>query len=167
MMIQLRNLFLTIVLLGLLVACGGSLQNSVELEPAAPPTADSPDTDTEKGIDLAQPVIRYERSGGMMGTRQAWELYADGTLYAVHSDREWQGDPAAVDDLLTTAETAQFHTLDDSYMPADECCDRFTYTITVVSGDTHTVTTMDDAGAPDDLTQLIDAIEQFIRETTT
>lgn len=128
--------------------------------------------DLDKEVLAPEPVIVYERSGGMMGALQAFEVYADGTLYAAHSDTEWEGDSdsdsAEVDDLISLIDEADFADMDESYLPDDTCCDRFTYTITVTNedGDSHTVTTIDDSDAPDALWEIIDALEQFIRETT-
>lgn len=169
MMAKTRILFLTIGLLAVLAACGGNLaldnvENEVDLEPEAGETAVVEGDDGEKGVDAAAPVIVYERSGGITGAVQTWEIYADGTVVAVHSDEEWQGDATGVATLLAMAASFQFGTLEAAYLPADTCCDRITYTLTITSdGESHTVSTMDEAGAPDELLALITVVEAFIR----
>ena len=56
-----------------------------------------------------------------------------------------------------------FADLDDRYAPDDECCDRFTYTITAeVDGETLTSETLDGVDAPDVLDDAITILVAYI-----
>ena len=61
-------------------------------------------------------------------------------------------------------EAADFFNLDSEYLPEDQCCDRFVYVITITQGaDTHTVTTIDAAEAPEGLFDVIGVFLDLVR----
>ena len=98
---------------------------------------------------------------GIAGLIETWTIYADGRV--THSDgREWLIADTQTEELERTLETADFFSLNGNYLPADPCCDRFTYTITVQrDGEVHRVVTMD--GVED----LPPALEQAMQEIDT
>jgi hypothetical protein len=103
------------------------------------------------------------RSGGFAGFDQTWVLGSDGTVLG----------PDGYTALLTAADRAQveaavdaagFFDLDPEYLPADPCCDRFTYEVTLTRGTaTHTVVTMDGAEAPEGLFALITVLLEVVQ----
>ena len=110
--------------------------------------------------------IIYHRSGGLAGTDDTWKISLDGTV--AH-----QGQTAGTTEQLTVAQMAElaaairaanFMSLEDSYVPQNTCCDRYTYEITVtVGGQSKTVTTIDASPtAPAELTQLIDTLNRLL-----
>ena len=113
--------------------------------------------------------IIYHRSGGIAGTDDTWKITLDGTV--AH-----QGQTAGTPEQLTTAQmveltsairAANFMALEDSYVPQDTCCDRYTYEITVTVGSqSKTVSTIDASPtAPAELTQMIDTLNRLLIPT--
>ncbi len=102
-------------------------------------------------------------SGGIEGRQETWVLEADGTVLGPDG---YTGTVSAADrDRLAAAvEAADFFTLDAEYLPEDQCCDRFTYVITIAhGGHTHTVTTIDAAEAPEGLFDVIGVFLDVVR----
>lgn len=138
-----------------------------------PPTAKTPtpvaSKDTDKGrATIGDAVIIYQRSGGFAGVHEQWTVYPDGRITA-SDGREWQVAPERVEQLLADIETSDFFEMSGRYMPLNTCCDRFTYEITVRSGDrVHTVTTMDAApNTPAELWRVIDEISRLVTDSET
>ncbi len=113
--------------------------------------------------------IIYHRSGGVAGTDDTWKISLDGTV--AH-----QGQTAGTPEQLATAQMAEltaalraanFMSLEDTYVPQNTCCDRYTYEITVTLGSqSKTVTTIDASPtAPAELTQLIDTLNRLLIPT--
>lgn len=95
------------------------------------------------------------RSGGFAGLDETWRLESDGTVLGPDG-YVGSADPDAVAALIAAADAAGFFQLEDEYLPADQCCDRFLYELTLSRGDdTHTVITLDGADAPESLFRLI------------
>src|SRR5690242_20662895 len=67
--------------------------------PAVTSTPGSAELDTTPAGSSSPPVIKFERGGGLDGSFQAWEVYADGTLRLADSP-----DGAAVEAGQVTAE---------------------------------------------------------------
>ena len=66
-----------------------------------------------------------------------------------------------------TAE-AGFSDLQDSYIPESDCCDQYTYTITIKIGEQEkTVQTSDGSDHPEQLTAVLVAIEDLISAAET
>ncbi len=121
---------------------------------AATPTP-TPTTTTPTGMV----VVRLQQSGGIAGLNDDWAIYDDG-LITLNGSENQRVAPEKVAALQQQLVDLGFNDLDASYLPADPCCDRFTYVITLHIGDqTHTVTTIDETpDAPPALWQSLQAI---------
>jgi hypothetical protein len=172
-----RTLRFVVGVLFLLAACGPAigLPQKGQGEPRA---AVSP-TDTRSPADGGGPaghgrgegvVLVYERSGGLAGITQVFEVHADGRVILT-SDHETDGmtakvDPESVKALVLAIERAGFFDLQESYLPEDLCCDRMTHRIVVYrDGQAKSVTTIDGyEGTPDALNQILEALGRFLQE---
>lgn len=110
-------------------------------------------------------IIIYSRSGGFAGLQQEWTIYPDGRIDMPDGTQK-QVDASQVQTLLDTIQTANFFEMSESYIPLDNCCDRFTYSITVqIDGQSKIVTTIDDAPKqPEQLTTILDAINSLLND---
>ncbi len=126
---------------------------------AAKPESIAPDT--------AEPAIIYERTGGYAGLTDHWEIFADGRI-TNSNGREWAVDSTDVTQLHNEITALGFFSLESRYIPKNECCDRFTYSITVTSStQTFTITALEQAkAAPDSLWTTLDLVQTFIAENT-
>lgn len=110
-------------------------------------------------------VIRYRRSGGIAGIDEQWIIYDDGSMegWDLNTGKSVWGSVKAqtVADLLELIENEGFFSLEESYMPQTICCDRLTYTITVLTPHRRTVTVMDGAESPGELWQIIRALNNI------
>jgi hypothetical protein len=105
-------------------------------------------------------------TGGIAGLDETWTLAADGTVTGPNGESGTISD-ADLAALRAAIEAADFFALDPSYLPADTCCDRFTYEVTLSEGSrTNTVTTIDAAEAPQALFTLIDLFRTSLRAAT-
>jgi hypothetical protein len=131
---------------------------------AEPPTLEPEDTDKGRAV-MGDAVIIYQRSGGFAGVHERWTVYPDGRIVTADG-REWQVTPEQVEQLLTEIEAMSFFEMEGRYMPLNTCCDRFTYEVTVRSGDkVNTVTTIDAApDAPPELWGIIEEITRLVSE---
>lgn len=100
-------------------------------------------------------TVRLEVSGGIAGIDETIILHQDGRLIAPDGTSS-QPPPDQVRRVFELLRDG-FFDFASKYLPADICCDRFTYRVTAaVDGRQHTVVTMDGTpGAPDQLMQLI------------
>ncbi len=102
-------------------------------------------------------------SGGLEGRDETWVIAPDGTVLGPDG---YLGQLRATDmERLDAAVTAAgFFDLDDDYLPDDLCCDRFIYEVTITrGGQTHLVTTIDAADAPESLFALIATFLDLVR----
>ena len=112
-------------------------------------------------------LIRYHRSGGIAGSDETWSIYADGRVE--HSGRgtghSAQLGADQVTTLIAAMRAADAAALKESYVPSNQCCDRFLYEITLVlDGQTQTVRTLDAAPEePPALTALLSAINAALK----
>ena len=108
----------------------------------------------------------YHRTGGLIGVNDTWTVTADGTV-------SYQGQLSSTPQLLDMAQMAEltaavraanFMSLEDSYVPENDCCDRYTHEITVsLAGQTKTVRTVDSSPTePVGLTQLIQTLNRLL-----
>ncbi len=115
--------------------------------------------------------VTYHRSGGLAGTDDTWIISAGGNV-------SHQGQAAGAPEQLTAAQMAEltaaiqaanFMSLEDSYVPQNTCCDRYTYEITVTIGDlSKTVQTIDATPtAPAELTQLVNTLDRLVSTPST
>jgi hypothetical protein len=113
-------------------------------------------------------VIVYKRSGGIAGTHGVWLIYADGRLEVSSRPEEttqMQLPSGAVEHALQRIAEAGFFDLKGNYVPLDQCCDRFTYELTVnYEGRVNTVTTMDGAEQPTALVEALAVVNDLIQE---
>lgn len=119
---------------------------------AAPPTP-------TPAAPVGAVVVRLQQSGGIAGINDDWAIYDDG-LITLNGSENQRVAPEKVAALQQQLLDLGFNELEASYLPADPCCDRFTYVITLHTGDqTHTVTTIDETpDAPPALWQSLQAI---------
>jgi len=135
----------------------------------------SPDMDATKLSEKNQTefpvgegaVLVYKRSGGLAGLEEAFTIYEDGRLTS-NNEREWQADAQEVEELLEEIEELGFFEMDGTYIPKDQCCDRFSYELSVLDGEeVFTVRTIDAApGAPNELWFVLDKVQQFVNGQT-
>lgn len=182
-----RRLFLCVLfsIMFTVAGCGGVAEPQptettqapqAQRTPVATETAEPAPTETTEGgaepdakssTVLGDAVIVYERSGGVAGETNTWKIYADGRVVDGEGN-EWQVAPAQVEQLLADLETMGFFELDESYVPLDTCCDRFTYTLVVgTDGGAHRVTTIDDSDAPEAVWNALDSVSTFIQDAQT
>ncbi len=127
----------------------------------------TPGKGSEEGKGL---LLVYERSGGIAGVQQVYEIYADGRIVA-KDDRQganttMQVDAESVKELVMAIERAGFFELKGSYLPLNKCCDRMTHRITIYrNGEAKTVTTMDGVeNPPETLVQVQAALAAFLQK---
>lgn len=109
-------------------------------------------------------MISYERSGGIVGIMQTYEIYADGYIVIRDGDTEIETrvPPSDVQTALTRIEELGFFDLPVPSGPVNASADRIVHTITVKRDGKHmTVRTVD--GATDELAGMREAIEMLNR----
>lgn len=110
-------------------------------------------------------AIVLERSGGFAGRIEAWAFYGDGRITTLDGQEVARVEPEVIEQLVARAEQADFWNMDAQYLPADPCCDRFTYALTMRHDErSHTVTTIEEAPAPDALWELIQQLNMLLVE---
>lgn len=139
----------------------------------APPTSPSmPGSSVPDPGELPQDmppdaVLVYHRSGGIAGIDEVWTINSDGRIT---KDRggEWQAPAEQVTALLQAIDELGFFNMQASYMPADTCCDRFSYELAVRNeGQERQVITMDGApGTPEAFWQILTEVQRFLDEFT-
>ena len=185
-----KKLYVLLLVLLLGTACGPAFTAEVEMtatdvpEPNIPPdtitavpepdmtatavpepemTATAvPEPDTPH--NTSDTIIIYGRSGGFAGLQQEWTIHANGQIVLPDGSQK-EIDVAQAQVLFDTVKTANFQSLNEAYMPKDICCDLFTYTVTVQTGnETQTITTMDEApNVPAELTAVLQTINELIQ----
>ena len=116
-----------------------------------------------KPLPSTDALIVLQRSGGLAGTQEEWKIYPDGHIVD-NAGKETQVSPELVAALLAQVDSLGFFDLDESYVPRNTCCDRFTYVLTVQSdGKAHTVTALEaEPSAPQAFWDAIQAVDQLI-----
>ncbi|MCC7353450.1 MAG: hypothetical protein IT330_06800 [Anaerolineae bacterium] len=160
----------------LLVACGPATsppptdEGISRLTPTPAPGEEA--TPGKGGEESKGLLLVYERSGGIAGVQQVYEIHADGRV-VTKDDRQAasttiQMDAASVKDLVMAIERAGFFDLKETYLPINKCCDRMTYRITVYrNGVGKSVTTMDGVeNLPESLVQVQTALAAFLQKAT-
>lgn len=118
-------------------------------------------------IGLARHIwLEYERSGGFAGFQDRLTIYADGQAVLNRKGVEtiFHLTPEEMAQIQGELTSADFTSLNETYLPADPCCDRFTYIIrfyAATSGKPHTVTTMDGT-IPPQLTPVLQALNNLV-----
>lgn len=137
----------TLLVLLLLAACG-----------SADSGGSSPTTTAMSSLSGSLRV-----SGGIAGVDDTWVLEADGTVLGPRgaTGRITLDGLARLEAAVAAAD---FFALDAEYLPGDQCCDRFTYVLTLADGlRTNSVTTIDAAAAPAALFALIDVFREVVQ----
>lgn len=125
--------------MGWLVACGGA--------PVATPVPQPP---------KSQPVVEFGQSGGIAGIQENWTIYDDGRILQ-DGQLVVEIDPEEVAALQQELVDLGLKEVAGDYVPADNCCDRFLYTINVYEGQNfYEITALD--GTPDTPEQIWEAI---------
>jgi hypothetical protein len=112
-------------------------------------------------------ILQYQRIGGIGGFDETWVIEGNGrvthTGRGAGADRQLTPDQMA--QLLRAIRTAEMTSLDESYIPQNTCCDRFTHVLTMtLDGQTKTVRTLD--GTPDEpavLTDLLTTLTNLLK----
>ncbi len=135
------------------------------LSPISPLASASPLGMPESSSGL---LLSLERDGGLAGAHDVWHIYADGRVEATSKGKgtvQAQLPDTDVKSVMQSITSAGLMQLDDDYTPANRCCDRFTYKLTVVDGGTSkTITTMDGAQQPTALSNALDAVNNLIQQ---
>ncbi len=112
-------------------------------EPTPTSALTKPDSPATPTAETAEEIIIFARSGGYAGLNEEWTIYSDGRVIN-QTGAVWQTTPQAVTQLQTDIINSGFLELEENYLPKDPCCDRFTYTLTlIVAGETYQTTTID------------------------
>lgn len=107
-------------------------------------------------------VIIYEREGGIAGISQEWVIHLDGTIDAP-GDQKLTVPPEDVQEIVEAGAESDISSLTSESSTPDACCDQFTYTITMVSGDKEwQLMTTDTAEQPEEVSELFIMIEALI-----
>ena len=135
------------------------------------PLASSPLPTAEWSMSGNGAMMIFERSGGIAGIQETWHFYGDGRVVREErrkGTREHVSLSAdAVNDAVRRIVEGGFMGLAEEYMPANPCCDRFTYRLTVVyEGTAKTVTTMDGAEQPPALAGALGIVNDLLQEVT-
>jgi hypothetical protein len=137
----------TVWLLLLVVACGEAPPADQVAAPAAEDPAPALQTENVDSIIETEgtPLIVLQRTGGFAGLEDEWWFYANGRIVNHRDNQAQQVEAGEVIALHQDMLNGGFFNLAPEYMPADTCCDRFTYAVTLIEGENrHTVTTMDE-----------------------
>jgi hypothetical protein len=158
--------YLVLVVLTLLLAACTS-----GAEPFTSPLAStSPLSPVATPNTLGALVITYERDGGIAGFHDVWRIYADGGVEAVSGNKPAAQMRLPADTIATAVRQiadSGFFALADAYMPADTCCDRYTYKLTVFDGGVaKTVITMDGAEQPSALADALTTVGKLIQQAS-
>jgi hypothetical protein len=101
-------------------------------ESAGDPAADIP------GPELKGAVVFFERSGGLAGELLTVRIYPDGTVERAMGEPAPDMpvataviDQATLEGLMAGLEEAGYFDLERTYLPADLCCDRYLYLVSV------------------------------------
>ena len=152
----------------------------VELEPVSTPDPEgverqaegqakpqlpvSNEEDNKLPADLpAGLLIAYHLSGGLAGVDETWMIFADGRI-TNPGQLAGQVEPEAAAGLAAAIQALGFFEMQSSYLPANTCCDRFSYEITLImDGRAHRVSALEaEPGAPEAFWQAVRLIKDFL-----
>lgn len=144
------SLFLLLLPIGF---SGCSVETAHAPETQVEPTSTAVPTSTT----APNTAVVFKRSGGLAGLNEQWTIFANGRI-ETNTSITPQLSTEAVNQLLSSLESAGFFELDATYLPEDTCCDRYLYEITAVQNSTfHSVTTLENT--PD----MPEALQQSLR----
>ncbi len=113
--------------------------------------------------EVADVLVVFERSGGYAGLLQQWTIYTDGRIDMPDGSQKQVG-TEQIEALLAAIQSANVFALNDSYIPADSCCDQFSYTITMHLDDgVKRIDTIDNAPKqPEQVTAVLNTINNLL-----
>jgi len=109
--------------------------------------------------------ITFRRSGGFAGKVETFDLYDDGRIAVSPGGQPLEGNALAMEQLMKQiAATGLYDVATGKYLPANTCCDRFIYELTIVrEGKTYSYTTIDAAeNVPPALLKTLTLIQDYI-----
>jgi hypothetical protein len=107
-------------------------------------------------------VIVYTREGGIAGISQEWVIHSDGTIDGP-GDQQSTVAPEEVMDVIEMGVESDVVELAQDMATPDACCDQFTYTLTVISGDEEwSVVTTDTTEEPEEVLVLFSMVQTLI-----
>jgi hypothetical protein len=117
---------------------------------------------------IGEAWLEYERSGGIAGFQDLLTVYPDGhaVLNRRGEETSLQVTAEQMAALNSSFAVANFLSLSETYLPADTCCDRFSYTIhyrDTASGRVHSVMAMD-GSAPPELMALLETLNRLVNQ---
>lgn len=146
------------IVIGLVAGCATLTPPGPSTSPLQSPVATPAPTEV---------IIKFHRSGGITARDETWTVYGDGKVEYVGNGTGQDGRlaPDRIAALIEAARAAGFATMQDSYVPADTCCDRFYYELTItLDGRPKTVRTLDAApDQPPALTNLLAVIDETMK----
>ena len=173
-----RKMGLIGLILGLLlVGCATeNLAESLVSTPIITPTETAVSTSEPQGIIAMpsteeeiesvgndEPVIIYSQTGGFAGLERVWNIYADGRIENGAGELVGMAEAEEITAVLTLADEVNFYELDDAYLNGDDCCDLFTYTLTITHNEqVKTVTTRDNSPYPSNYEVVLTAVNDLI-----
>ncbi len=117
-----------------------------------------------------EPMIVYTRNGGIGGIQETWRIYADGQVELAARDKITPYGQLAADSVNKAMQQivdSGFFSLAENYMPENRCCDRFTYSLTVLAGQrSKMVITMEGAEQPPALASALAIVSSLIQQAT-
>jgi hypothetical protein len=149
--------FLTVVIilaLSVLASCAAPT-------PAAPPPA----TTVPRPIPSGELRITLRRSGGFAGRVENFVLNADGSILSGETTKQAIGGANAATQLAAKIDATKIFDLPSGkYLPANTCCDRYMYDLTLVRGDQayNYITIEGEATTPRALIETITLIERYV-----
>lgn len=168
-----------VVMLGLLAGCTAAATapsdepDSVSNDNNSPALKAAPtqESGSQASSGFAeQPVLVYERSGGLKGTGPnvtEWQLFADGRITS-SDGRSWQVEPETIQKFIDDITSGDFQKLESSYIPKDTCCDRVNHVLTLrIDNKNKTVTTLDEADMPQFLVDTLQKVNTFLLDLPT
>jgi len=113
-------------------------------------------------FSATSPVIIVSQEGGIAGIQQSWEIYPDGAVVSGGAEVCRVADSVISSILSSSSETGFFTTSYTS--PPAICCDYFTFTLTLHSGErANTISISDgDSKAPQELRELLASVRQAV-----
>jgi len=148
-----------LIAIAVLAGCSPSNATATDIPVKAESNANSPVV-TDQGVEIV-----LKRSGGFAGVDDSWSITSDGSI-TTSDGKESQVSQTALSQAVNELEKLGFFAMDNSYVPLDTCCDRFTYQIEVtVNGKSHSVTALEGAPeTPDKFWQALDTVNGLLAE---
>lgn len=134
-----------------------AVANLTEVYPTSPM-----ETPTGPAQTAGEPVIIFQQEGGLMGGLQTWVINDNGQILT-EENSDCQVEVASISDIQSAAVESGFFEMSFSDAPAI-CCDFFTYTLTIHSGDMVNIIVVSegDPKMPQELRELLASVQQTV-----